>query len=92
MAQTVKSLPAVRETQVQSLVQEDPLEKEMATHSSILAWRLPIDIGAWWVMVQRITKVDMIEVAEYAGTVIWVTNTRSSMINIYILNELLILA
>ena len=64
----------------------------MARHSSILAWRLPIDIGAWWVMVQRITKVDMIEVAEYAGTVIWVTNTRSSMINIYILNELLILA
>ena len=34
-------------------------------------------------MVQRITKVDMIEVTEYAGTVIWVTNTGSSMINIY---------
>ena len=38
---TVKSLPAVRETQVQSLGQEEPLEKEMATHSSILAWRIP---------------------------------------------------
>ena len=41
MAQTVKNLPAMRETQVRSLGQEDPLEKEMATHSSILAWRIP---------------------------------------------------
>ena len=38
MAQSVKNLPAMRETQVQSLGQEDPLEKGMATHSSILAW------------------------------------------------------
>ena len=37
----VKSLPAVQEVQVQSLVGEDPLEKEMETHSSILAWRIP---------------------------------------------------
>ena len=37
----VKNLPAVQETQVQSLGQEDPLEKGMATHSSILAWRIP---------------------------------------------------
>ena len=37
----VKSLPATQETWVQSLGQEDPLEKEMATHSSILAWRIP---------------------------------------------------
>ena len=41
MAQSVKSLPAIPETQAQSLGQEDPLEKEMATHSSILAWRIP---------------------------------------------------
>ena len=41
VAQTVKSLPAVWETQVQSLGWEDPLEKEMATHSSILAWKIP---------------------------------------------------
>ena len=41
VAQTVKRLPAMRETRVQSLGQEDPLEKEMATHSSILAWRIP---------------------------------------------------
>ena len=41
MAQTVKKLSAIQETQVQSLAQEDPLEKQMATHSSILAWRIP---------------------------------------------------
>ena len=41
MAQMVKNLPAMQETQVQSLGQEDPLEKEMATHSCILAWRIP---------------------------------------------------
>ena len=41
MAQTVKNLPAMQETQVQSLGQEEPLEEEMATHSSILARRIP---------------------------------------------------
>ena len=41
VAQTVKRLPAMRETQIQSLGQEDPLEKEMATHSSTLAWKIP---------------------------------------------------
>ena len=41
VAQMVKNLPAMQETQVPSLGQEDPLEKEMATHSSILAQRIP---------------------------------------------------
>ena len=41
VAQRIKRLPAMRETGVQSLGWEDPLEKEMATHSSILAWRIP---------------------------------------------------
>ena len=41
VAQTVKCLPAMRETRVWSLGREDPLEKEMATHSSILAWKIP---------------------------------------------------
>ena len=41
MAHVVKNLPAMQETWVRSLCQEDPLEKEMATHSSILAWRIP---------------------------------------------------
>ena len=41
VTQTVKRLPAVRETRVRSLGWEDPLEKEMATHSSTLAWKIP---------------------------------------------------
>ena len=41
MAQMVKKLPAIWEIQIQSLNQEDPLEKEMATHSRLLAWRIP---------------------------------------------------
>ena len=41
MVQTVKNLPAMQETRVLSLVREDPLEKEMATQSSILAWKIP---------------------------------------------------
>ena len=41
VAQMINSLPAMWETQVQSLGQEDPLEKKMATHSSILAWKIP---------------------------------------------------
>ena len=45
MAQTVKNLPAVQETRVLSLDWKDPLEKEMATHSSILAWRIPWNLG-----------------------------------------------
>ena len=41
MAQIIESLPAMQETQVRSLGQDNPLEKEMATHSSILAWKIP---------------------------------------------------
>ena len=41
MAQTVKRLPTMQETRVQSLSREDPLEKEMATHSGTLAWKIP---------------------------------------------------
>ena len=41
LAQTVKNLPAMKELQVRSLSQEDPLEKRMAIHSTILAWRIP---------------------------------------------------
>ena len=46
VAQMVKNLPAMRETWVRSLGWEDPLEKGTATHSSILAWRIPMDRGA----------------------------------------------
>ena len=55
VAQMVKNLPAIQETQVLSLSQEDPLEKGMATHSSILAWRIP-DRGAWQAAVQGVAR------------------------------------
>ena len=54
MAQMVKNLPVMQETGVQSLTLEDPLEKGMATHSRILAWRIPwTERGAWWATVHR---------------------------------------
>ena len=56
MAQWVKYLPAVQETRVRSLGWEDPLEKEMATHSSILAWNNLMDRGAWWAVVHGVIK------------------------------------
>ena len=56
VSQMVKNLPAMQETWVQSLGREDPLEKEMATHSSILAWRIPMDGGAWWATVHGVAK------------------------------------
>ena len=52
----VKNLPAVWETWVQSLGREDPLEKGMATHSSILAWKNSMDRGAWWATVHGVAK------------------------------------
>ena len=55
--QMVKNLPAVQETRVWSLGQEDPLEKETAIHSSILAWRIPMDREALkWVSVHGVAK------------------------------------
>ena len=65
MAQSVKRLPAMQETWVQSLGWEDPLEKEMATHSSILAWRIPWteEPGGLQSMVSQRVRHD------------WVTNT-----------------
>ena len=57
MAQTVKHLPAMRETLVQSLGWKDLLEKEMATHSNILAWKNPMDRGVRWAAVHGITRV-----------------------------------
>ena len=56
VAQTRKNPPAIQEAQVQSPGQEDPLEKGLATHSSILAWRIPKDRGAWWAAVLGVTK------------------------------------
>ena len=56
MVQMVKNLPAMQETWVRSLDWEDPLEEVMATHSSILAWRIPIDRRAWWATVHEVAE------------------------------------
>ena len=52
----VKNSPTMQEAQVQSLGQEDTLDKEMATHSSILAWQNPTDRGTWWTTVHGVSK------------------------------------
>ena len=58
--------------QVQSLGWEDPLEEEMATYSSILAWRIPMDRGAWWAAVHGVAK----------------SQTRLKQLNIYVPSSL----
>ena len=52
----VKNLPAMQKTWIRSLGWEDLLEKEMATHSSILAWQNPMNRGAWWAIVHGVAK------------------------------------
>jgi len=56
VTQMVKNLPAMWETWVRSLGQEDPLEKGMATDSSVLAWRIPMDRGPWQATVHGFGK------------------------------------
>ena len=56
LAQTVKNPPVMRDTWVQSLGWEDPLEEGTATRSSILAWRISMDRGAWQVTVHGVAK------------------------------------
>ena len=60
-ARWLRQLPTMRETWVPSLVWEDPLEEDMATHSSILAWRIPTDGGAWQATIHGVTKSCMTE-------------------------------
>ena len=56
VAQTVKNLPAMQETWIQSLGWEDPLEEGIAIHSSILAWSIPMDRGAWQGTIHGVAK------------------------------------
>ena len=56
VAQLVKNPPAMWDTWLQSLGWEDPLEEGMVTHSSILAWRIPMERGAWWATVHGVSK------------------------------------
>ena len=77
MAQTVKRLPTMRETWVQSLGREDPMEKEVATHSSILAWKIPwmeepgwlLSMGSQRVGHNRVTSLILyLEIAQVSYT------------------------
>ena len=72
MAQTVKNLPAMQKTRVQFLGQEDPLEKAMATHSSVLAWRIP-----WTEEPGRLQSVGSQRVGHD-----WVTNTSGVIVTL----------
>ena len=58
----------MQETPVQFLGQKDPLEEGMSTHSSILAWSIPMDRRAWWATVHSVAELDMTEETEHACT------------------------
>ena len=68
VALTVKNPPAMGETWVWSLGWEDPMEEGIETHSSILAWKIPMDRGAWWATVHRVTELDT---TEWPSTAHW---------------------
>ena len=65
VAHLVKNLPAMQEIWVPSLGWEDPLEEGKATPSSALAWRIPMDRGAWWATVHVVAESDT---SEWQGT------------------------
>ena len=73
MAQSVKNLPAMWETWVQSLGGEGPLEEGMTTHSSILAWRIPKDRETWWAACIGSKEL---EVTTHAPTSLSITSPR----------------
>ena len=56
VAQIAKNLPTIRETWIQSLVWEVPLEEGIVTHSNVLAWRIPMDRRAWWATAYGVPK------------------------------------
>ena len=61
VSSVVKKPPAMQETWIRSLCQEYPLEEGMATDSSILAWRIFMDRGAWWATIHGVSESDMTE-------------------------------
>ena len=71
-----------QDTQVQSLVQEDPLEKGLATHSSILDWKIPWTGGAWQATVHGVAESDMTECTQYIIYIIYLGKVNRS-INIF---------
>ena len=69
----------LQEMQVQSLGREDPLEEGMATHSNILAWRIPMDRGAWWATVHGVTKN-----RPQQSTYIWASTYGLAEVKLYV--------
>ena len=82
MAQTVKNLPAMQQTQVQFLGREDPLEKDMAIHSSILAWRIPWTEETGRLQSKGGKASDMTEATKHEAC----TGTNSEMWNLFACN------
>ena len=76
VAQIVKNLPAMQEPWVQYLGREDPLEKEMAPHSSILSLENSMDRGAWWATVHGVSELDTTELLTHTHIH---THTRARM-------------
>ena len=70
VAQLVKNLPVMQETLLQFLSQEDPLEKGLDTHSSILAWRIPMDKGGWWASAWGYKESDTTEQLSTCGSIV----------------------
>ena len=78
--QTVKNLPAMWETWGQYLGWKDSLEEGMATHFSILVWRIPMDRGAWWATVYGVTESDTSDQLSIAHICIWYKLERCQLL------------
>ena len=70
VAQMVRNLPAMWKTWVLSLGWEDLLEEGMTTHSSILAWRIPMDRGVWWATVHGVAELYTTELTKYISALL----------------------
>ena len=86
----VKNLPVMQQTQVQSLAEEDPLEKEMATHSRILAWKIPWREEPSGATVHGVTESDITEETEHTHDYMSIESVRSSS-HIFLCGPLLLL-
>ena len=90
VAHMVKNLLMMQQTWVQSLAEEDPLEKEMATHSRILAWKIPWREEASGATIHGVTESDMTEETEHTHDYMSIESVRSSS-HIFLCGPLLLL-
>ena len=84
VAQLIKNLPAMREAWVWSLGWEDLLEEGMASHSSILAWRISVDRGAWWAIVHGVAQ-SRTQLSDYAHLSLSCLICSSRVLNVPVL-------